>query len=35
MTELTISGDASLAEYLLTQLGRAEAQAVAAERAVA
>jgi hypothetical protein len=35
MTGLEISGDASLAEYLLTQLVRAEAQAVAAERAVA
>jgi DNA-binding HxlR family transcriptional regulator len=35
MTGLAISGDAPLAEYLLTQLVRAEAQAVAAERAVA
>ena len=35
MTGLAISGDAALAEYLLTQLARAEAQAVAAERAVA
>jgi DNA-binding HxlR family transcriptional regulator len=35
MTGLAISGDPALAEHLLTQLGRAEAQAVATERAVA
>jgi len=35
MSGLAISGDSALAEYLLTQLGRAEPEAVAQERAVA
>ncbi len=35
MTGLVISGDAALAEHVLSQLGRAESQSVTEERAVA